>query len=67
MRDWFAAVLAALVIATLAGGITAVIVLASVPKPNLVGDDNGDGVVEETETGWDCASMGNRTCGVWRI
>ena len=28
-----------------------------------VGDDNGDGVVMEDESGWDCTTMGNRTCG----
>ncbi|MFG2408830.1 hypothetical protein ACGFR8_31690 [Streptomyces brevispora] len=27
------------------------------------GDDNRDGVVDEDETGWDCATMGNRQCG----
>lgn len=29
----------------------------------LVGDDNGDGVVVEDESGWDCATMGNLICG----
>ncbi|MEU5978491.1 hypothetical protein [Streptomyces sp. NPDC047315] len=28
-----------------------------------MGDDNGDGVVDEDEFGWDCATMGNRQCG----
>ncbi|QFG13318.1 hypothetical protein SEA_GILGAMESH_126 [Streptomyces phage Gilgamesh] len=27
------------------------------------GDDNGDGIVDEDESGWDCATMGNRVCG----
>ena len=27
------------------------------------GDDNGDGVIMEDESGWDCATMGNRICG----
>ncbi|AIG78450.1 Hypothetical protein AJAP_28055 [Amycolatopsis japonica] len=29
----------------------------------LPGDDNGDGFVDEDETGWNCATMGNRICG----
>ena len=29
----------------------------------LVGDDNGDGVIDEDESGWDCRTMGNRVCG----
>lgn len=28
-----------------------------------VGDDNNDGIVMEDESGWDCATMGNRVCG----
>ncbi|MGW0033037.1 hypothetical protein ACWDXD_24875 [Streptomyces sp. NPDC003314] len=28
-----------------------------------LGDDNGDGRVDEDESGWDCAAMGNRLCG----
>lgn len=28
-----------------------------------VGDDNGDGVIMEDESGWDCATMGNLVCG----
>ena len=28
-----------------------------------VGDDNGDGVVMEDESGWDCTTMGNGICG----
>lgn len=28
-----------------------------------VGDDNNDGVVMEDESGWDCATMGNKVCG----
>ena len=42
--------------------------LAPVPTPAPVaGDDNGDGYVAEDESGWDCATMGNRVCGpaVW--
>ncbi|MFJ5142968.1 hypothetical protein [Streptomyces sp. NPDC088707] len=27
------------------------------------GDDNGDGRVDEDESGWDCRTMGNRVCG----
>ncbi|MFE1270580.1 hypothetical protein [Streptomyces sp. NPDC058758] len=27
------------------------------------GDDNGDGRIDEDESGWDCATMGNRQCG----
>ncbi|MFE6185552.1 hypothetical protein ACFQ6U_14105 [Streptomyces sp. NPDC056465] len=29
----------------------------------LPGDDNGDGRIEEDETGFDCHTMGNRLCG----
>ncbi|WLP91452.1 hypothetical protein [Gordonia sp. NB41Y] len=29
----------------------------------LVGDDNGDGVIDEDESGWDCTTMGNLICG----
>jgi hypothetical protein len=32
----------------------------------LPGDDNGDGVIDEDESGWDCASMGNHACG-WAL
>jgi hypothetical protein len=28
-----------------------------------VGDDNGDGRIDEDESGWDCETMGNRVCG----
>lgn len=28
-----------------------------------VGDDNADGVIDEDESGWDCATMGNLSCG----
>ncbi|MER7952024.1 hypothetical protein ABTY59_32000 [Streptomyces sp. NPDC096079] len=28
-----------------------------------IGDDNGDGRVDEDETGWDCRTMGNGLCG----
>jgi hypothetical protein len=27
------------------------------------GDDNGDGHVDEDESGWDCRAMGNHRCG----
>ena len=27
------------------------------------GDDNGDGWIEEDESGWNCRTMGNRICG----
>lgn len=33
------------------------------PEP-LVGDDNGDGVIHEDESGWDCRWDGNTVCGV---
>jgi hypothetical protein len=29
-----------------------------------MGDDNGDGVVQEDESGWSCVDQGNRTCGL---
>lgn len=29
----------------------------------LAGDDNGDGVILEDESGWDCTTMGNLICG----
>jgi hypothetical protein len=32
----------------------------------LIGDDNGDGVIDEDESGWRCDSMGNLECGVTR-
>ncbi|WP_157897077.1 hypothetical protein [Mycobacteroides salmoniphilum] len=28
------------------------------------GDDNGDGVIDEDESGWDCKTMGNHICGI---
>jgi hypothetical protein len=28
-----------------------------------VGDDNADGRIDEDESGWDCATMGNQVCG----
>lgn len=28
-----------------------------------LGDDNRDGVIDEDESGWDCATMGNQICG----
>lgn len=34
----------------------------SAPKA-LQGDDNGDGRIDEDESGWDCTSMGNGQCG----
>ncbi|WP_288337074.1 hypothetical protein [uncultured Gordonia sp.] len=39
------------------------------PQPAAVtmsvtpGDDNGDGIIDEDESGWDCATMGNQVCG----
>lgn len=30
---------------------------------NPTGDDNGDGIVMEDESGWECRTMGNRICG----
>ncbi|MEU3281453.1 hypothetical protein [Streptomyces antibioticus] len=32
-------------------------------RADLMGDDNRDGYVDEDESGWDCATMGNRECG----
>ncbi|WP_459957301.1 hypothetical protein [Nocardia sp. IFM 10818] len=29
----------------------------------LPGDDNGDGIIMEDESGWNCATMGNLICG----
>lgn len=29
----------------------------------LVGDDNHDRYIDEDESGWICATMGNRICG----
>jgi hypothetical protein len=49
--------IAALILATGAwAGITPV--AHAVP-----GDDNGDGVIMEDESGWNCATMGNLVCG----
>lgn len=28
-----------------------------------IGDDNHDGVIDEDESGWNCATMGNKVCG----
>jgi hypothetical protein len=33
------------------------------PANPVAGDDNGDGVIDEDESGWDCRTMGNRICG----
>lgn len=32
-------------------------------QADLTGDDNRDGRIDEDESGWDCRTMGNRTCG----
>ncbi|MER6109296.1 hypothetical protein [Streptomyces hirsutus] len=32
-------------------------------QADALGDDNRDGIVDEDESGWDCATMGNRQCG----
>ncbi|ASJ79592.1 hypothetical protein SEA_KALNOKY_89 [Mycobacterium phage Kalnoky] len=29
----------------------------------IKGDDNGDGIVMEDESGWDCRAMSNQICG----
>jgi len=29
----------------------------------LAGDDNCDGIIDESETGWNCLKMGNFICG----
>lgn len=36
-----------------------------VPKsePHKPGDDNGDGVIDEDESGFNCKTMGNKQCG----
>ncbi len=31
----------------------------------LSGDDNHDGRIDEDESGWNCATMGNKSCGPW--
>ncbi|AKN68701.1 hypothetical protein QR97_01775 [Streptomyces sp. PBH53] len=64
--------------ATIAAGTAATITLAALavasappsrPSPPRVvavipaGDDNGDGRIDEDESGWDCRVMGNRVCG----
>lgn len=28
-----------------------------------VGDDDGNGVIDEDESGWSCVDMGNKVCG----
>ena len=33
----------------------------------IAGDDNRDGVIDEDESGWNCATMGNRVCGTTSI
>ena len=37
------------------------------PQPTISnaipGDDNGDGIIDEDESGWSCATMGNKVCG----
>ncbi|MEV8396685.1 hypothetical protein [Streptomyces niveus] len=55
----------------LAGLLGAVLTLTAVPDTApcpapattvTVGADNRDGRIGEDETGWDCATMGNRQC-----
>ena len=29
-----------------------------------VGDNNADGIIDESESGWSCVDNGNRTCGL---
>jgi len=42
-------------------------VSVSSPAPSCeAGDDNCDGRIDEDESGWDCKSMGNHTCGSTR-
>ena len=37
---------------------------AALPPPSpVVGNPGGTGRIEEDEPGWDCATMGNRSCG----
>ena len=33
------------------------------PDCGAQGDDNGDGLIMEDESGWDCHTMGNQVCG----
>lgn len=55
---------------TLVAGVLAGPVIVSGPvvsvasaSPAVYGDDNGDGIVDEDESGWDCTTMGNMLCG----
>ncbi|MFI8265349.1 hypothetical protein [Streptomyces sp. NPDC085665] len=50
----------------LAATVGAVRIDSAAPRPAVtanVGDDNGDGAVDEDEPGWNCHTMGNRICG----
>lgn len=33
---------------------------------HYMGDDNSDGRIDEDESGWNCATMGNKICGTPR-
>lgn len=63
---WVAAVVLLLILAMIAGSYAADLMMPSgdPARPTLITeDDNGDGVITEDESGWDCATMGNRMCG----
>ncbi len=57
-----ALVLLAVFAMTAAVGSTGSAAPQSVTAP-VSGDDNGDGRIDEDESGWDCTAMGNRVCG----
>ena len=54
---------------TLLAAIAAAIFGWATPAPAyvapvaIVGDDNRDGIIDEDESGWNCATMGNQICG----
>ena len=58
MKNTIASSLIALSLMGLGTGIASADVYAE-----EVGDDDGNGIIMEDESGWDCASMGNRICG----
>ena len=48
--------------------LLAAALIAMAPAPQdvyatEVGDDDGNGVISEDESGWSCVDMGNKTCG----
>ena len=55
---------ATLLLAMLFGGTAAHLDWTREVIPAVVqGDDNRDGIVDEDESGWNCATMGNLICG----